>query len=544
MLSFDKEGYNVNGDIRMENAVVKTEKILSAIVGVDYDYICLINVKTRLYEMFTGHEGERIPQKNNDYDAERTHNTAIYIVEEDRQRLLQEMDLDYVSQQLEKNEKYSTEYRMCSNAGQRYKQDTFFYLDETHQYIVLMRKDVTQLALRQQDDMDRLRKALIELEKANDAKSVFLSNMSHDLRTPLNGILGFADIGIRDNDIHHKQDALEKIKISGELLLDLVNDTLELSRIESGKVKLEPEVVESKGIGRSILVSIHQLADQKGIHFIADTEKFPQGKIYVDRLKLQKIVLNLLSNAVKYTPKGGTVKYTVEAIEPPVNHMNRRIIVEDNGIGMSPEFLNHLYEPFVQERREEARNIQGTGLGLTIVKVTVDLMGGTIDVKSTVGKGTKFTVALPLECPLDAIEEKHEEQAHYDFHFQGRHVLLCEDNAMNAEIATVLLKQQDIKVDCAVNGQEGVAKFNASPIGCYDAVLMDIRMPVMNGYDATKAIRRLKRKDAKTVSIIAMTADAFEESVKASKEAGMDDYLTKPVEPKRLYEMLAKHILK
>lgn len=331
----------------MDNASLKTEKILSAIVSVDYDYICLIDMKNRTYEMFTGKTNQLIPQKQSDYDEERTRNTFVYVAAEDRERLLKEMNLDYVSEQLKGKEKYTIEYRMITKDGLLNKQDTFFFLDETHQDMVLMRKDITELAKRKQENLDHMEKLMMELEKASDAKSEFLSNMSHDLRTPLNGILGFADIGARAVEKEQKQEAFEKIMLSGSLLLDLVNDTLELSRIESGKITLEPEIVESENLCRSILISIGHLASEKGITFVADTDKFPRGKVYVDRLKLQKVVLNLLSNAVKYTPKGGTVTFIVEKIDPPVNTMTKRIIVEDNGIGMSTEFLHHLYEPFV-----------------------------------------------------------------------------------------------------------------------------------------------------------------------------------------------------
>lgn len=528
----------------MENKLLKTEKILSAIVGVDYDYICVIDMKSRSYEMFTGKTNELIPQKQNDYDTERTRNTYIYVVEEDRERLLREMNLDYISEQLKDKEKYTTEYRMITKSGVLNKQDTFFFLDEKHQDMILMRKDITELTKHQQENMDHMEQLMMELEKASDAKSEFLTNMSHDLRTPLNGILGFADIGERSSDLHQKQDALEKIKISGNLLLALVNDTLELSRIESGKTSLNPQLTDPQKIGDSIIISIHQMAAEKGITFIADTDHFPQGEVYVDRLKLQKIALNLLSNAVKYTPAGGTVRYAVEAIDPPVHNMTRRLIVEDNGIGMSPEFLKHLYEPFVQERRPEAKDVQGTGLGLAIVKKTVDLMHGTISVQSAVGRGTRFVVELPLGCPQDLPSEnadRNETGTSYDL--SRKHILLCEDNEINAEITSILLKEKKIIIDCAKNGKEGMELFRKSPVGYYDAILMDLRMPIMNGYDSAKAIRSMKRSDAASIKIIAMTADAFEESTKAAKAAGMDDYLTKPVEPEILYQVLAKYIL-
>jgi signal transduction histidine kinase/BarA-like signal transduction histidine kinase len=387
-----------------------------------------------------------------------------------------------------------------------------------------------------------LAKAKEEAEQANEAKSVFLSNMSHDLRTPLNGILGFAAIGLQKEDVQAKQQCLQKIQLSGDLLLGLVNDTLELSRIESGKMKLDLETFDSREIIRPILESVQQTADAKGVRFIADTDSFPHGKIKADRLKLQKIVLNLLSNAVKFTPAGGTVRYAVEAIEPPSGGMTRRLIVADTGIGMSPEFLNHLYEPFSQERRPETAGIQGTGLGLSIVKRMVDLMKGTIAVQSELGKGTTFTVELPLICVQEAEQTQPEAKKTDTSFLAGKRILLCEDNAMNTEIAVLLLEEKKMLVECAADGREGLEKFAASPEHYYDCVLMDIRMPVMDGLEAARRIRALKRGDANSVPIIAMSADAFDESVRQAESAGMNDYLTKPVEPQHMYELLERSI--
>jgi signal transduction histidine kinase len=267
----------------------------------------------------------------------------------------------------------------------------------------------------------------------------FLSSMSHDLRTPLNGILGFTEIALKEPDPALKQKYLERIKLSGDLLLSLINDTLDLSRIESGKMKLEPENVDSRSFLQSILAAVSPAAEQKKINLIADVERCPCETIYVDRLKLQKVILNLLSNAIKYTPAGGTVRFSVESLDFSGSSMTRRITVEDNGIGISPEFLPQLYEPFAQEMRPEAANIQGTGLGLSIVKKIVDLMGGTIDVRSEVNKGTAFVVDLPILCEKKAAEEKPKAEC-AAMNLSGKQVLLVEDNYLNAEIATLLLK--------------------------------------------------------------------------------------------------------
>jgi signal transduction histidine kinase/ActR/RegA family two-component response regulator len=382
-----------------------------------------------------------------------------------------------------------------------------------------------------------------KLERANDAKSVFLSNVSHDLRTPLNGILGFTEIGLQKKTADEKQQCLQKISLSGHLLLDLVNDTLELSRIESGKMKLDLEDVDCRKVAVSVLVSAQQMAEEKGVSFIIHTDDFPDGIIRVDQLKLEKIILNLLSNAIKFTPKGGTVSYAVEAIDPPDNGMTRRLIIEDTGIGMSDEFMEHLYEPFSQERRADSAGVQGTGLGLSIVKNMVDMMGGTITVNSRINKGTRFVVELPIVCSDYPVSTEITQPEIPDGQLAGKRILLCEDNAMNMEIACILLQQKKIHVDCAVNGREGLEKFSVSPADYYAAVLMDLRMPVMNGYEATKAIRGLERPDAGTVPIIAMTADAFDENVKEARNAGLNDYITKPIDTEKLYRTLERNIL-
>jgi signal transduction histidine kinase/ABC-type amino acid transport substrate-binding protein len=254
---------------------------------------------------------------------------------------------------------------------------------------------------KQQQFNTKLATAKLEADKANEAKSRFLSSMSHDIRTPLNGIVGFTDIALREPDVHKKQEYLQKIKLSGDLLINLVNDTLELSRIESGKIKLDQQNIDSDELVKQVLTSVTTLAEQKGVHLVTDTESFTHGTVFTDRLKFQEIALNLLSNAVKYTPGGGTVRFTLMQIEPPHNGMTCRMLVEDNGIGMSEEFLDHVYEPFAQEKRPESSGIQGTGLGLSIVKRIIDVFKGTIAVESRIHEGTKFTVELPVirsEC--------------------------------------------------------------------------------------------------------------------------------------------------
>ena len=390
-----------------------------------------------------------------------------------------------------------------------------------------------------------LRKALNAADKANEAKSVFLSSMSHDLRTPLNGIIGYTELAVQEQDAAQKQAYLLKIQSSGNLLLELVNDTLDLSRIESGKLVLKPEAVDGRKYWEGIVTAMEPSAAVKNIMLVKDTSDWPQQLLMVDNVQVKKVLLNIISNAVKYTPAGGRVYVNVEALEPPVHGCTRRITVEDTGIGMSREFMERMFEPFSQEHRSELPNVTGTGLGLAIVKKIVDFMGGRIKVTSVLHQGTKFVVDLPLQAwDREATAAKHAQDRvkAIDEGLAGCRVLLCEDNYLNAEIAQLLLKNKKVKVDWAKDGQEGVAKFSSSAPGYYQLVLMDIRMPVLDGLQATQAIRKLDRPDAKTIPVLAMTADAFDETIEAARKAGMDSYITKPIVPMVLYKTMFENL--
>ena len=382
-----------------------------------------------------------------------------------------------------------------------------------------------------------LKSAKLEADDANQAKSTFLSYMSHDLRTPLNGIVGFTNLAIKENESEKKQEYLLKIKTSADLLASLVDDTLELSRIESGKMVFKPEAVSTTELSKAVILAVQPAAALRHITIIVEDDKNSKDMIWVDRLKLQKIILNLLSNAIKYTPEGGTVKYSAQLLNQPVYGCNRQFIISDNGIGMSKEFLTRLYDPFAQEHRPEIGAVSGTGLGLTIVKKIIDLMGGVIQVQSEVGKGTIFTVYLPIQEVTDE-QITYGRTEHKDNSLIGKHVLLCEDNELNIEIANLLLKERGMIVDVAKNGAEGVETFAKSEEHYYSVVLMDIRMPVMDGYEATKAIRRLNRRDAKTMPIVAMSANAFEEDISNAEKIGMNGYITKPIDPAKMSDTL------
>jgi signal transduction histidine kinase len=383
---------------------------------------------------------------------------------------------------------------------------------------------------------------IAEREAAVAAKDRFFSDISHDMRTPLNAIIGFSGLARRPGTPEEKKDDyLDKISASGQLLLELISDTLTISQAGSGKLRLNRKPMDSRQVMEELVIPIRAAAEKKNIEFRYENTE-PRRAVLADELSIKKIVLNLLSNAVKYTPEGGRVEFLVSREAAEGRCPDTVIVVRDNGIGMSESFLPHIYEPFAQENRMGGDG-GGTGLGLPIVKHLVDLMGGTITVRSQPGAGTEFVVRLPLEETAPLAEECGEAAAPGGPDtLSGKKILLCEDNALNREIACTLLAAKGVTVVSAEDGQSGTAMFSQSEPGSFDAILMDIRMPVMNGYEATEAIRALDRPDAGTVPIIAMTADAYDDDVRRCLSAGMNAHIAKPIDPEELYGKLAAAI--
>ena len=396
--------------------------------------------------------------------------------------------------------------------------------------------------LEAQAETEKQKALVAEIQKNTDDRNQFFANISHDMRTPLNAVLGFASLAQKDNISEEtRKEYISKIQISGSLLLELINDTLTLSKANSGKLELDLEPVRGRELFESIIVPIRQEAEKRKVSFVADSSGTTDRVIMVDKLKFQKILLNLLSNAVKFTPEGGHVSARFYN-EPQKDAVLDSVIkVSDDGIGMDPEFLPHIFEPFTQEKQAGYESV-GTGLGLSIVKQLVDLMGGTIQAESEKGKGTTFTIRLHFEQAKGKTAADELAAIPASKTLSGQNVLLCEDNALNREISTALLKDKGMTVDTAENGREGVQKFMDSAPGTYGAVLMDIRMPVMNGIEAAKQIRLSDRPDAKSVPIIAMTADTFSDDVQKCLDAGMNGHLAKPVDPEKLYAALVSVI--
>lgn len=390
----------------------------------------------------------------------------------------------------------------------------------------------------------RLSCAVAREKEAVRAKDRFFSNISHDMRTPLNAVLGFTALAQAPEITEaEKNDYLKKIESSGRLLLALVNDTLTLSKVSNGKIQLHPEPYSTEELGNDFLPTAMELAEQKNIQIQVDASGCRRRTILIDRLNGEKIFLNLLTNAIKYTPAGGHVWLSVRDEPADAKDPDLVFTIRDDGIGMDKDFLKHVYEPFVQENRPGYES-GGTGLGFAIVKQLVELMGGTIRIESEKDVGTEITVRLhfpEVEAVAPLKKEKPEPQPD-DEVLSGRRVLLCEDNALNREIAVALLKSKGMEVRTAENGKAGLEAFQDSAAYEWDAVLMDLRMPVMGGLEATERIRALDREDARSVPIIAMTADAFAEDVQKCVDAGMDGHLAKPVIPEKMFKLLAETI--
>jgi PAS domain S-box-containing protein len=400
--------------------------------------------------------------------------------------------------------------------------------------------------------LEREKQLRKEATSANAAKTDFLSRMSHDIRTPLNGIIGMTYIAKEQDNPEKTADCLDKIDTSSKFLLGLINDILDMSRAESSRMQLNPEPYPINEFNEYLNAVFTPLCREKGQQFILDEKMALHDVVPVaDKLRCNQIIFNLLSNAVKYTPEGGTVTYRIRGEYLTSGKIRIFHEISDNGIGMSEDFQKILFEPFTQENRNDSSEKRGTGLGLAIVKKLVEVMNGTITVSSSPGKGTTFFLTLTFDSvPVGEQGKTDSGSAAVDnadiCRLDRKHVLVCEDHPLNQEIARTLLEQQGASVETADNGKIGMELFMASPIGYYDVILMDVRMPVMDGYEATRSIRESDRADAKTVPIVAMTADAFEDDVRHCMEAGMDGHISKPVEPEIMYaklaEVMSRHI--
>ena len=417
--------------------------------------------------------------------------------------------------------------------------------------VYLSIKDISKSVIQKEAKQEELTYALNEARRASDATTQFLSRMSHDMRTPMNGILGITELSLNETDPIVIRENLVKIKKSGVYLLGLINDTLDYQRIQSGRLILEPTPLNCNALIHDIVDIISENAKIKNVSFSYEMNNVdPELSINADEMRLKQIFINLLSNAIKFTPSQGKVTFSFSLLSQKENTVNLRFCVSDNGIGMSDQFLKErIYQPFSQEYSNVASQYAESGLGLSIVKSLVELMKGTITVDSILGKGTVFTILLTMDKSVNRIGlENAKDNASSEKNLPSTlkaKVLLVEDNSLNAEIAKRLLEKRGCIVTWANNGLEGLNKFKDSPeANGFDCILMDIRMPIMDGYQATEEIRKLKRDDAKLIPIIALSANAYNEDIKKSLSVGMNAHLSKPFDPINLSHVINEQVVK
>lgn len=384
-----------------------------------------------------------------------------------------------------------------------------------------------------------LKKAADEANYANKAKSDFLAHMSHDIRTPINGIVGMTNIAKLNLDDKDKvEKCLDKIIISSNHLVSLINDVLDMSRIETGKYKIKNSKMNIINVYQQCVAIVGTQAQEHSLILENEVGEIQHPNVIGDELHLKQILINILGNAVKFTHDEGKIIFSLKEISSSDSKVKFLFTISDNGIGMSEEYQKHVFETFTQEEDGSRTTYQGTGLGMAIAKNFIDLMGGSIEVNSKINKGTTFKVELEFDIDKEDIEEESDSQNNK---LDGMKVLLAEDNELNKEIIESILEEENINVVSAMDGKEAIDMFKKSEIGEYDVILMDIMMPEMDGLTATKNIRELPREDAKTVAIIAMTANAYEEDVNKSLEAGMNEHLTKPIDYNKLFAILDKY---
>lgn len=510
-----------------------------------YSYICLINLETGDVELI---KGNNIPGLNGRY-TQIDHNILLeqvnrLITEPFRQSSVEFYDSTTIAKRLEgKNSLFHT----CERADgtwilsmivpQKY--------DENGRVVsvLLANRDFTEEKKRELEQEEALRQEKIKAEKANEAKSIFLFNMSHDIRTPMNAILGFSQLmkkELTNPKLVHYQEMIEQ---SSQLLLSIINNVLDMARVESGKMELDENYEVVGNITQLVCGAFAAEASKKNIELnkIVNVE---HKHIITDSTKMQEILSNLISNAIKYTPEGGKVLIDVQ--ELPYDKEGYTLIqtkVSDTGIGMSEEFLPSLFELFTRERNTTLSKIPGTGLGMAIVKNLVDLMNGSIEVESELGKGSTFTITIPHKIAnKDYTNRNIESSNEFDIDFKGKRILLAEDNELNAEITTTILSEMGFEVKAVEDGILCVNEMQHQPANTYDLILMDIQMPNMDGYKATDCIRHLSQLEKANIPIIAMSANAFEEDKKKAFDVKMNDYITKPIDFQKMEEVL-KHIL-
>ncbi len=522
------------------------QTIMETIVKADYDTLVMVDGMFDSALDYGVEPDKHLYDENKSFEKQIEKRIRSCVCAEDVERVVSACKIDHIWRRIKDGKTYKFSFGMRTPDGEvRRKQLQFMVINSPRKTFLMSCIDVNNIYEEQRAVKEKLQQALLAAEQANHAKTSFLSRMSHDIRTPMNAVISLAALGQDCQSLAEAQDYLQKIETSGQYLLAIINDVLNLSKMENHRAELRPEVVYLQDFIKDTIAIVMPTAKEKQIDLQIRQCGITSQYMKLDTTYVRQVVVNLLSNAIKFTPRGGNVEMILENISRTGSFVRNRMTVRDTGIGISPDFLSRVFMPFEQENLQNDTTRQGTGLGLAIVKSIVEQMNGRIWVESEKGRGSAFYVEWSLETAT--AEEVHnawrEEIPPALSVLTGKRILLAEDHPLNAEIAEKLLEKKSLIVDTVPDGQTAVEHFRVTAPGYYDAILMDIRMPLMNGLEATQTIRALARPDAQTVPIIAMTANAFDEDVQKSLEAGMNAHLAKPIDPNKLYQTLARFIL-
>ncbi len=458
---------------------------------------------------------------------------------DDRAMIYELWQLPALQGKLKDAEEYEGNYRTLIDGETHYYRYRFVRLEGSNQIIAGF-QNIDSIIEGEKQKKETLAKALVAANQSNQAKTTFLNSVSHDIRTPLNAITGFTALAM--NHLHDPdmvKNYLGKVTVASNHLLALINDVLDMSRIESGHIELEEKPVSLTHIYQDLETIIQNDIKAKGIHFFGEMKDIAHPTVLLDPMRMKKVLLNILSNAAKFTPEGGEIHFSIEEIGDDADGKGLyQFHIRDTGIGMSKEYITHIFEPFSREETATVSGIPGTGLGMSIASRIVKLMGGTITVTSEVGKGSHFVVTIPATRLAEEIRETEDSEELLEQIVEGKRVLLVEDNELNREICQELLEMAGFTVDTAEDGKIAVEKVQEAPAGTYDVILMDIQMPIMDGYEATREIRCLVEGKKAGIPIFALTANAFAEDRRRAIEAGMNGHIAKPIDIPSLMKTL------
>ena len=521
------------------HASITFGRVATALAG-DYFSIYVVDLDTdHFVEYSATKEFDTLGVEKNgeDFFNLSRRNMLRLIYEDDRERFMGTFYREKVMSILERDKIFTMKYRLVfGDTPVWVSMKATLLEDNDGRHLIIGTNNIEAQMEREAEYQRRVREA------RTSARNDFLANMSHDIRTPMNAIVGYTNIAKSNK---HKPetvaDALDKIGSSSHYLLSLINDILDISKIESGKMQISCGPCDLAELFRRIEDITALQAKKKSLVINYCYDNICHYQVITDELRIEQIIINIVSNAIKYTPPGKTVDLIAEEVPSPGGKNKYRFIIRDTGIGIKEDYMPHIFESFTREERTTVNRIQGTGLGLAITAKIVEMMGGTISVKSKLGEGSEFTVELELE-PLETDSQANADNSE-NIDLAGHRILLVEDNAINAEIARMILEQYGAEVQQAENGKIGLEALQEKGPGYYDAVLMDIQMPVMNGFEATKAIRALGGAYATALPIIAMSANAYDEDVRDCLAAGMNGHIAKPFNPDELMRILRRYMV-